>query len=310
MKITRRQLRKLIQESIYGRGKYKPGPVNPMTKIKTGAGTSTNRIPHAYQGKLDALASDLNTAGMVDSMAPLTQTPDLIVPFEGNAYEEKAFKGDSYDDELKKYVISNPTLLILPIEKEINKHIPNLKRLLDKKIGPKITSSSQLSYDWSRPIDGVAVKVDGKIIDLDNMSLLAVEALFGSGSEQHQKAKSLMPYDLYSQVVDSGGVYEIGGDEFISSGDNKLLFDSTLNSFSAYLAYKAITTGVKVNFGAEWIGAGYCNIGYQQNSSEPQEITFHSSNQLGPAIFNAAKVFDNITIDGVKILSNAKVTLT
>ena len=312
MKITRRQLRKIIQESIYGRGKYKPGPINPMTRISTGDGTSINRIPDVYRGKLDTLASDPETSAMADVMAPTLQTPDLVIPFEGDAYEEKAFKGDSFKDELVSHTRNNPTLLISPIKKEINKYIPNLQQLLDKKVGSKISSSSQLSYDWSIPHDGVVVKVDSNIITLDDMALLVVEALFGSGSEQHQKAKNLMPYDLYEQVSAYGnvGVSEIGGDEFISSDDNKLLFDATMYSFSAYLAFKAIETGASANFGAEWIGATYCNIGNRQNPIiEPQEIKFYSSNQLGPKIFNAAKVFDNITIQGEKISPNARMTL-
>ena len=313
MKITRRQLRKIINESIYGAGKYKPGPIDPMTKISTGDGTSASRIPDAYRGKLDNLASDPNTSAMADVMAPTLQTPDLVIPFEGDAYEEKAFKGDSYDDELTKYHKANPAAFASSIKKEINKYIPNLQKLLDKKLGSKISSSSQLSYDWSFPHDGVVVKVDSNIIDLDNMALLAIEALFGSGSEKHQKAKSLMPYELYHQVVGGGGIFELVGDgfiEFISKSENKLIFDATIHSFSAYLAYKAITVGSKANFGAEYIGASYCNIGYRE-FNEAQKIEFNnsSSNQLGPAIFIAAKSFDNITINGEKILKNARVTL-
>jgi len=303
MKITRKQLRKIIQESIYGRGKYKPGPVDPMTKISTGGGTSTNRIPDAYRGKLDTLASDPNTSAMADSMAPLLQTPDLVIPFEGDAYEEKAFKGDSYEDELLKHSKRNPALLILPIKKEINKHIPNLEKVLDREIGSKISSSSRLSYDWSIPHDGVVVKVDSNIITLDDMALLAAEALFGINSPKCQKLKSFPPHDLY---------YLIASNDFnfteLTNSENKSIFDATQHSFSAYLAYKAITNGCSINFGSEWIGSSYCNIGYRDHDV-PQEIEFYSFNKLGPAIFNAAKVFDNITIEGEKILSNAKLAL-
>ena len=61
MKITRRQLRKIIKESIYGGGKTKPGPINPMTKISTGGGTSVNRIPDEFRANLDILASNPDT---------------------------------------------------------------------------------------------------------------------------------------------------------------------------------------------------------------------------------------------------------
>ena len=307
MKITRRQLRKIIQESIYGRGGYKSGPIDPMTRISTGDGTFTSRIPANYQDKLDALASKPNTSAMAGVMAPQVQTPDLVIPFEGESYEEKAFKGDSYSDELKKHAVRNPALLILPIKNEINRYIPNLESLLDEKIGSKISSSSQLSYDWYTGIqDMVVANIDGKIIDLDNMSLLAIEALFGSDSEQLQKAKSFMPYELYEEIAGGGGISELVGNEFIqfiNKSENSLLFKATQTSFSAYIAYKAITTGAKANFGAEWIGAIYCDL----DSGEPQEIKFYSTNKLGPAIFNAARFFDNITIEGEKILSNARI---
>ena len=102
-----------------------------------------------------------------------------------------------------------------------------------------------------------------------------------------------------------------GVEHYVSfyNSENKLIFDSTMYSFAAYLAFKAIKTGAKANFGAEWIGASYCNIGYRQSPSELQEIEFSSFNSLGPAIFRAAKVFDNITIEGEKILLNAKMTI-
>lgn len=302
MKISRRQLRKIIQESIYGRGKYKPGPIDPMTRISTGDETSANRIPPEIRDKLDSLAGDPNTSAMVDVMAPQKQTSDLVIPFEGDSYEEKAFKGVSFDDELKKHAMRYPGLLILPIKKEINKYIPNLEKVLDREIGSKISSSSQLSYDWSIPHDGVVVKVDSNIIDLDNMALLAAEALFGTSSTEYQKLKSFMPHDLY-YLIASNELSFTG----LANAENKLIFDSTMYSFSAYLAFKAIETGAKANFGDEWIGSSYSNIGYR-GPGEPQEIEFNSFNQLGPAIFNAAKVFDNITIKGEKILSNAKLS--
>lgn len=304
MKITRRQLRKIILESIYGRGKYKPGPVDPMAKISTGGGSSVNRIPAVHRDKLETLASDPNTAADADLLAPQVQTPDLVIPFEGEPYEEKVFKGDSYEDELIKFHEGNPSAVIFPIKKMINKHIPNLEKVLHREIGSKISSSSRLFYDWSIPHDGVVVEVDSNIITLDDMSLLAAEALFGRNSQKYQKLKSFMPYDLH-YLIASNQISFTG----LTSDENKLIFDSTMYSFSAYLAFKAIKTGAKANFGSEYIGSTYCNIGYRQSPSEPQEIEFSSFNSLGPAIFRAAKVFDNITIEGEKILPNARMTL-
>jgi hypothetical protein len=303
MKITRSQLRRLIKESIYGSRKYKPAPIDPMTKISTGGETYVSRIPDAYRRQLDSLASDPSTSSMADVMAPTLQTPDLVIPFEGDSYEEEAFKGDSYDDELKKYHKSNPTAFAASIKKEINKHIPNLEKVLDREIGSKISSSSQLSYDWSFPHDGVVVKVDSNIITLEDMALIAAEALFGTSSAKYQKSKSLMPYELY---------YSIATEYLINTGftkaENDSIFNATNSSFAAYIAYKAITEECQANFGAEYIGASYSNIGYRDHD-EAQELGFSNSDQLGPAIFNAAKSFDNITINGEKILRNARVTL-
>ena len=305
MKITRNQLSRIIYESIYGAGKYKPGPIDPMTKISTGGVTSASRIPDSYRVKLDNLASDPNTSAMADVMAPTLQTPDLVIPFEGDAYEEKAFKGDSYDDELTKYHKANPTVFASSIKKEINKYIPNLQQLLDKKLGSKISSSSHLSHDWSFSHDGVVVKIDSMIITLDDMALIAAEAVFGTNSVKYQKSKSLVPYDLYYSIATS----ELSATGF-TKAENSSISNAILSSFAAYIAYTAITKGCQANFGAAYIGANYCNIGYR-DSNEAQEISFYksSANQLGPAIFEAAKVFDNITINGERILKNARVTL-
>ena len=140
------------------------------------------------------------------------------------------------------------------------------------------------------------------------MTLLAAEALFGINSQKYQKLKSFMPYELH--YVIASNLFSHTG---LTNSENKLIFDSTMYSFAAYLAFKAIETGAKANFGAEWIGSAGDNLGgYRQSPSEPQEIKFYRINdpdQLGPKIFNAAKVFDNITIEGEKILSNARVTL-
>jgi hypothetical protein len=112
-----------------------------------------------------------------------------------------------------------------------------------------------------------------------------------------------MPYELY---------YSIATEYLINTGftkaENDSIFNATNSSFAAYIAYKAITEECQANFGAEYIGASYSNIGYRDHD-EAQELGFSNSDQLGPAIFNAAKSFDNITINGEKILRNARVTL-
>jgi len=277
MKITKRQLKKIISEAMY----------DPMHGIKSLEEPVYNKIMGVLDNP-DAQKEDLVNFHMLgDTMS------DYKDPRPGMT-----------DDSLAGVKRQMSEFVIADIEAEINKYIPNLKSFLDNTIGSAINSSSKTGWEWNNRTDGIALKINSQIIDLDHVSLLAVEALFGTDSEQHQKAKTLMPYDLFHQVVGGGGVSEIDGEQFISSSNNSLLYYATHWSFAAYLAYKAITTGARANFDGEFIGAQYSNLSRNQ-----QEITFNGSNVLGPAIVNAAKYFDNITIYNAKISKNIKIIL-
>ena len=100
MKITRSQLRKLIKESIYGSKYYKTPPSDPLLTL-----------PPEDREKLEKLTGhedeEMQRTGY--TLATTLQQDDLVFPNEGEPYEEPAYKGDDYLDDLNKYEFNNAT---------------------------------------------------------------------------------------------------------------------------------------------------------------------------------------------------------
>ena len=109
MKITRRQLRRLINESIYGSGYYPKRLRNPMLTL-----------PLEDREKLEKLTGhedeEMQRTGY--TLATTLQQDDLVFPNEGEPYEEPAYKGDDYLDDLNKYE-----------NHKLNRAIPQMKKL-------------------------------------------------------------------------------------------------------------------------------------------------------------------------------------
>ena len=105
MKITRKQLRKIISEHLYdGR------PIDPMTRI----------ADPDMRARIQDLKKD--SPEQANMLASTLQEPDLVIPFEGEPYEELAFQGDDYDEDLRKYEAKN-------ITKIIKRFLPNFDKL-------------------------------------------------------------------------------------------------------------------------------------------------------------------------------------
>ena len=99
MKITRRQLRRLINESISGSRYYKVPPRDP-----------TLSLPPEDRAKLKKLTGDDDESfqRMGYDLATTLQQDELVFPEEGEPYEEPAYKGDDYLYDLNKYEFNNP----------------------------------------------------------------------------------------------------------------------------------------------------------------------------------------------------------
>ena len=101
MKITRRQLRKIINEAISGSRYYKTPPRDPLLNL-----------PPEDREKLEKLTGhedeEMQRTGY--TLATTLQQDELVFPEEGEPYEEPAHKGDDYLDDLNKYEFNNPTV--------------------------------------------------------------------------------------------------------------------------------------------------------------------------------------------------------
>ena len=96
MKITRVQLRKLIQESVYGTGKKgysKTRPDNPIMHMKPDVMKKLE--PLTKSGQPDYLRQAYDLATMAQ--------PDMTVfPNDGDPYTRKPYEGDDYFKDLEK----------------------------------------------------------------------------------------------------------------------------------------------------------------------------------------------------------------
>lgn len=303
MKITKRLLKKLIKESIYGSGIYTPGPFNPAVKVFTGMNpdgtgiTTSGRLPAEKQRKIDKLYKD--NPEMADAIVPLVQNPDLVIPFEGDPYEENVFKGDSYDDEVRNYVKNNNGILINTVVSAINKYIPNLQSFLDKKVGINITTQSKID------LEPYFITIDSKKYSGEDLYLLLAEAIFGEESRAYRAMKVLHKrQDLYQWVSIGYTQTDLG----IGKNENNAIFNSARWSIVAYFVLQAVYKGCQLNISAKRIEANYENVGSSVEEIEAsQVVSFYSSNELGPAIIRLATIFKNITIDNERISRNVEI---
>ena len=93
MKITRKQLRKIINEAITGSRYYKAPPKDP-----------TQQLPPEHREKIGRLtgSEDESFQRMGYELATTLQQDELVFPEEGEPYEEPAYS-DDYLGDLNKY---------------------------------------------------------------------------------------------------------------------------------------------------------------------------------------------------------------
>jgi len=96
MKITRRKLRKIINESVFGTGKRgysKTRPEDPMMHVSPGIRKKLDRLIQHDDESFQRQGYDLAT----------TMQPDMTVfPVEGDPYTRKPYEGNDYLADLMK----------------------------------------------------------------------------------------------------------------------------------------------------------------------------------------------------------------
>ena len=94
MKITRRQLRKLINESISGSRYYKAPPRDPTLSLSPGDKEKIGQLTGNDDESFQRMGYDLATT---------LQQDELVFPEDGESYEEPAYQGDDYLSDANKY---------------------------------------------------------------------------------------------------------------------------------------------------------------------------------------------------------------
>jgi len=94
VKITKRQLRQFIKESITGSRYYKVPPRDPTLSLSPEDREKLEQLTGNEDESFQRMGYDLATT---------LQQDELVFPEEGDSYEEPAYKGDDYLDDLSKH---------------------------------------------------------------------------------------------------------------------------------------------------------------------------------------------------------------
>ena len=112
MKITKKELKKIIIETLYGRGNYKPRPNDPLFYI------DKNIVTPEKIEKIKDLTNDNDegTRKVGYSLASAFQQDEMVFPNDkSDPYYEKPYIGDDYVSDENKYLIN---ALIKPLMKD------------------------------------------------------------------------------------------------------------------------------------------------------------------------------------------------
>ena len=162
MKITRSQLRKLINESIYGSGYYKPKVPNPVDYLS----------PEDREDIEDLIThedEDLQRVGY--DLATNLQQDQLVFPQNGEPYEDTPYKGYDYLDDSKGEVLKNLQINLKNAYDEFTK-IGALGKIIqpgdpefDKKndIAEKVNKALKAALEHSKKIADAQGKTPNKV---------------------------------------------------------------------------------------------------------------------------------------------------
>ena len=164
MKITRRQLRQLINESIYGSGYYPKRIRNPLLTL-----------PPEDRAKIEQLTGHDDEAMQRTgyTLATTLQQDELVFPEDGEPYEELPYEGDDYLDDLKAEKLKGA-------KEKIEVYLPGFLKLPEDVIeavvefvflSENITLHIQIDYDMvENEIDeGLFQKLGSRTVEDDAM---------------------------------------------------------------------------------------------------------------------------------------------
>jgi hypothetical protein len=161
MKITRKQLRRLINESVYGTGKSGYSKTRPEDPIM--------HVSQDIRRKLDPLITHDDPAYQRQGydLATTMQSDMTVFPDEGVPYTKKPYEGDDYLEDLdKSYSVRAPSSLLF-----------NLKNAYDAMEGKP--AKGKLLHDLDHAYDAAAAYTR------------KMAASLGIGPKEHDKINKL-----------------------------------------------------------------------------------------------------------------------
>ena len=189
MKLTRRQLRRLINESITGSRYYKVPPRDP-----------TLTLPPEDREKIGQLTGheDESMQRMGYDLATTLQQDELVFPNEGEPYEKLPYEGYDYLEDLNlsskmsdlelKYYLSEIKFDLLPAVKQVQQIFEeawnNVTATGISEDGisladPNAANKAKLLDDLTRATHS-AIRIAGKIADEKNLEMSDVyKKIFG-----------------------------------------------------------------------------------------------------------------------------------
>lgn len=278
MKITRRQLRNLIETMIR--------PKDPTDYIAPG----TNK------DKLSALTShedeDYRRTGY--NIAQTLQEPKSMT--QGTlTWEDQGYEGDDYVNDINKYDASKWISLMY---QQIVKH-PNLLEYLDKYIGKYITPGSKVYFGWtSRYGSGAEISIGNTSISHNEFHLPAIAAVFGEDSKEMKKAILFSDKNILDNYIN----YYFDDDPSFNVSRQNIPTANNPMIIPFYIAIRAYERKVEADFDINFIGIeGFRGF----HDPGEQEIDFKNEEQ-GYLIAQLAKIYTGITIDSFQIKPSCK----
>jgi len=171
MKITKKQLRKLISETVYGSGYYPKRIRNPMLALSP----EERKKIETLTGHED---EEMQRTGY--TLATTLQRDEQVFPQDGEPYEELPYEGDDYLDDLKAERLKSarqliqrylPGFLRLPediievvvefvfLSKSTTLHIQLDEEVLEEEIGEDMYYRATTYPDRKLPENADAVKI-------------------------------------------------------------------------------------------------------------------------------------------------------
>ena len=184
MKITRRQLRKLISESISGSRYYKSPPRDPTLSLTPQDREKIGKLTGDEDESFQRMGYDLATT---------LQQDELVFPEEGKPYEEPAYKGDDYLDDLDKHKLASIMRETRGLAEYLaDEDIEMLRKVKGKELGYGLFGHAGFGFQF---------EINGKYAGM----AISPDALIDMATRVAEKKKNITMNDVQEhQGMDSG----------------------------------------------------------------------------------------------------------